>query len=91
MIDPKYSDKIKIAQEKLDSQCPLIDKTIISLSKLFYADISKWNEKDSNIAKSIVEVDELIKQLRWPLWVCFIDKGNLPFYNKIRHEKYFQI
>lgn len=82
MIDPKYSDKIKIAQEKLDSQCPLIDKTIISLSKLFYADISKWNEKDSNIAKSIVEVDELIKQLRWHYGYALLIKEIYPSITK---------
>jgi len=82
MIDPAYSDKIKTAQEKLDADCPSADKTIISLCKLFHTDILRWNKKDANIAKAIVEVDELIKQLRWHYGQALLIKEIYPSVEK---------
>jgi hypothetical protein len=82
MINPIHFDKIKIAQSKLDSACPSNDQTLISLSRLFSSDILKWNKKDATAAKAIVEIDDLINQLRWHYGQALLIKEIYPAIQK---------
>lgn len=70
MIDPHYAEQTKKAQQELDLNCPSPEKDIVRLSTTLA--FSPETQQYSEIRFLVLEVDNLISQLRWHIGQAFL-------------------
>jgi hypothetical protein len=70
VIDPRYAEQMKKAQQELDLNCPSPEEDIVRLSTAVA--FSPETQQYSQIRFLVLEVDNLISQLRWHIGQAFL-------------------